>query len=52
MDPLGTAHTSAESRREPEEPVAVTCFPGLRSHWHPLPSASAAEAGDSGNSLP
>lgn len=26
---MSSAHTSAESHREPAEPVVVTCFPGL-----------------------
>lgn len=51
-DPLGTAHASAESRREPEEPVGVTCFPGPCVHGHLTPSTRAAKAGDSRDSDP
>lgn len=45
--PLSRAHTSAESWREPEEPVVPDLLPRPGCPWHLLPSASATRAGDS-----
>lgn len=45
--PLSRAHTSAESWKEPEEPVVPDLLPRPGCHWHLLPSASATQVGDS-----
>lgn len=45
--PLSRAHTSAESREEPAEPVVPDLLPRPGCHRHLVPSASATPAGDS-----